>query len=272
MKTTFEDYKKAILNKYEVAKNKKNSHYLFDPTPANLKKLASEMCGELSFQDELIFTSFFNFKSDVDNRSKAILNFDTDKFRPLSKFLNKKTSLQEINNANLLAVLIELENRPFLKFKETTQPVDCIIKDDEQCENGFMEKEKVTKFLLNTQFSGPVLLTCLVLFVAISAFAITKVLDENCMVWKEDHYERIDCEKISDYSMIVPLDTKILDNFKKIKVSDSTKFFKNGRPAVWYLKQDNICEFFTSPGLHPVTKKTLKQITPYIIGKYAAAK
>ena len=62
MKNTFEEYKKAILAAYEVSKTGKNSHYLLDPTPANLKKMASEISVSLSAKDEQAFDLFFNFK------------------------------------------------------------------------------------------------------------------------------------------------------------------------------------------------------------------
>jgi len=76
---------------------------------------------------------------------------------------------------------------------------------------------------------------------------------------------------------VIPLNQYVLDNFKKITVSDTTTFFKNGdydMPVVWYGKSSNKKEheYFNRPGLHPETGKTLKPISRYIIKKYILSK
>jgi len=285
MKITLEDYKKAILEEYELAKNGEKSHYLLDPTPASLKKLASEMCEHLSYQDAITFKIFFGFKSDTENKSKAILNFDTDKFRPLSKFLKGKSNLQEIQSANLLAVFVDLEIRPFLKF--TQKQIEDKRNDEvpREFKNGEESKDVSTEIILQNEtkvnlqnfdntskkstFSKPIMLFCVGIFVALSAFSVHKAFEKKCMIWKDDHYEKIDCENSANnfagYSTAMPIDNNLLKNFKRIKVSDTTTFFKNEKPVVWYLKRNNECEFFNAPGLHPINKKTLKEVTPHII-------
>ncbi|MCL6218189.1 hypothetical protein [Zunongwangia pacifica] len=86
---------------------------------------------------------------------------------------------------------------------------------------------------------------------------------EECMVWKEDHFEIAACsgelleEEWNEYR---------LENFKKIEVNPETEFFDNGgRPKIWYDKENNIFTYFTAPGINPETEQTVKQITPYII-------
>jgi hypothetical protein len=62
-----------------------------------------------------------------------------------------------------------------------------------------------------------------------------------------------------------------IKNFKKIDVNMATDFFApaTNKPLIWYIKNKNgNIEYFTSPGLHPITGKTLDEITPYIIQKY----
>lgn len=293
MKTTFEEYKKAILKRYDVSKNEENSHYLLDPTPGNLKRLASELSAEISVSDQSVFNSFFGFKEDA-IKSKAILNFGTDKFRPLSKFLNGKSNLQEIPSANLLAILVEFENRPFLKFKKNQVEdkkeetiSEGIMIDDSSNQDASEEtklREKHTEVEIQalaslpnkTFFSKPMIVVCVTLFIALSAFSLHKTFEKKCMIWKDDHYEKIDCENttngFANYATVLPLDSDLLDNFKKIKICDTTRFFINGKPAVWYLKQNNKCEFFNAPGFHPVNKKTLKEITPHIIRMHTSEK
>ena len=51
----------------------------------------------------------------------------------------------------------------------------------------------------------------------------------------------------------------------------ATDFFApiTNKPLIWYAKnKEGEIECFTNPGLHPITGKTLDEITPYIIQKY----
>lgn len=98
--------------------------------------------------------------------------------------------------------------------------------------------------------------------------------EHRCMVWAKNHYVEVSCDltfhkkyrtKVEDY------DPKLIANFKKVEVTMKTDFFVEGtnKPLIWYTKsKDGKIEYFTSPGLHPVTGKTLDEITPYIIQKY----
>ncbi|WP_300491733.1 hypothetical protein [Flavobacterium sp.] len=89
---------------------------------------------------------------------------------------------------------------------------------------------------------------------------------KNCMVWMEDHYEKIDCNDpdINGYS--VKLDEELLEHFRKVSYSDTLTFFNlYGKPLIWYSKSNGVYELFTYHGLHPVTEKTLKPITYTII-------
>jgi hypothetical protein len=95
------------------------------------------------------------------------------------------------------------------------------------------------------------------------------------MQWNTNHYEEVVCEgnKIgfANINPIFERDEKLLD-FKKIEVCDTTIFFKDNQPIVWYIKQNNKCEYFNAPGLHPITNKPLRPITQYIIDKYVKNK
>jgi hypothetical protein len=88
---------------------------------------------------------------------------------------------------------------------------------------------------------------------------------KNCMIWMEDHYEKIDCNnpEINGYS--VKLDEELLEHFRKVSYSDTLTFFNlYGKPLIWYSKSNGVYELFTYHGLHPVTGKTLKPITETI--------
>lgn len=89
---------------------------------------------------------------------------------------------------------------------------------------------------------------------------------KKCMIWNNDHYEKISCEKENTK----PIDNRLLKLFKKIDPNHETIFFnKKGDARIWYYKNEKgDLEFFTNLGLHPETGKTLKPITQYMIDKY----
>lgn len=100
-----------------------------------------------------------------------------------------------------------------------------------------------------------------------------KTVDTSCMTWADSLYVTVTCDggPLSTYGTpIVPLDNRKLSSFKKVKVSQSYNFFnESDKPLIWYSKRKNgEIEYFTAPGLHPVTGETLRKITPYIIQTY----
>ena len=197
--------------------------------------MASEISVSLSAKDEQAFDIFFNFKPDTNQKAKSILLSDTDKFRPLSKFLNSKTNLQDITAANILAVLVEFENRPFVKFRQNDSEMIVSTKSDEAVIREELESKK--EFVPKAKRPKMAMIAMLLLVVGISAFAITKSFEEKCMVWVEDHYEQISCEPDEKQGLfqdisLEPLNEEKLEYFKKIEINDNTIFFKNEKPIV----------------------------------------
>lgn len=102
----------------------------------------------------------------------------------------------------------------------------------------------------------------------------TKEAEPGCMAWADTLYVKVGCD-LAPYSPygteVVPLDEMKLKNFKKVKVNMATEFFseQTGKPLIWYIKNagDEV-EFYTAPGLHPITGKTLNEISEHIIQKY----
>jgi len=89
---------------------------------------------------------------------------------------------------------------------------------------------------------------------------------KDCLVWKKDHYEEIDCDGVLRDPLLNNID---IQRFKQLIVSDTTAFFIKGRPIIWYGKsKKGKIDYFNSRGIHPITKKELKPITTYIIKKY----
>ena len=104
-----------------------------------------------------------------------------------------------------------------------------------------------------------------VLIVMVTYFGF-KLYQDNCMIWKGDHYEKISCEEENDGS----IDSKLLKNFKKIRPNCEPIYFnKKGEIKIWYGKNRiGELEYFTLLGMHPETGKTLKPITAYMIKKH----
>ncbi|SEC31267.1 hypothetical protein SAMN05192540_2866 [Maribacter dokdonensis] len=139
----------------------------------------------------------------------------------------------------------------------------------------YVKQNRKSKISINVNNGGEkkkwkVLVTvCLVLVIGLILGLSEKSKEPKCMVWQTDHYERIECFTINN-KIIIPLDEVRLQNFKKVDVDLTTEFFEEttGKPLIWYYKNGNTIEFYTSPGLHPVNDKTLKAVTEHIIEKY----
>jgi hypothetical protein len=115
-----------------------------------------------------------------------------------------------------------------------------------------------------------VLMVSLLFGVGVLLFLIFNETGSECMLWKKDHFVKVDCS--TNYNeKVVPMDPVRFTNLEEIEVDQTTIFFDEvtGVPLVWYYKSNNgALEFFTFPGLHPINGATLKAITPYIIQKY----
>lgn len=125
------------------------------------------------------------------------------------------------------------------------------------------QEEKKNKLYFSKRVG--IFLLILILIVATSGYIGYMNGKEECMIWKNDHYEKTNCTGISEEKVYNHF---LHENFSKVDVSDSTTFFKNGNPLIWYDKSNNKLDFFTAPGIHPVNGKTLKPISEYMIEKY----
>ncbi|CAM3453789.1 hypothetical protein [Flavobacterium chungbukense] len=94
---------------------------------------------------------------------------------------------------------------------------------------------------------------------------------KDCIQWSGDHYEEVSCDLkiqgIGTFNSPEPYDERII-NLRRIKVCDTSTFFKNEKAVVWYAKVGEKVEFFNTHGNHPENGKALKPVTKYIIDKY----
>lgn len=332
MNKNFEDYLKAILEHYEVVKNGKDADFLEKPTPGNLKKLCLQLLEKgLNNADEQTFMNFF-FPKEGQTLQGLIRTMNADGLRTPSDFLKTKQGLTNNRpHANLVAVLIGFEPRPFIKFqdiindeKEEIQQREVLIEEKSanlkeevlQETAAFIENEKIEipkeeisterikeefpesetsqnfsnqSFLIpaekdkgngqnqNTGNGGikkSLIALSIILFVSLSVFFIHKSTEPKCMIWKEDHYEMIDCEQkgglgFLSFEKIRPYNEELFEKQQKIIPTDTTTFFNGEEALLHYAKRNNECEFFTMPGKHPTTGKDLRPVTRLIIQKYA---
>ncbi|MCB0427964.1 MAG: hypothetical protein KDD16_11750 [Mangrovimonas sp.] len=117
-------------------------------------------------------------------------------------------------------------------------------------------KQKLKRIkIMGTSFS--------LLFLVLAIVFISKYYTKNCMIWVEDHYEKIRCSGLDNET---ELDEVVLKNFKKVEVCKDSFFFENGKARIHYIRHDNTIDFFTSSGEHPILKgKFTNPITQTII-------
>ncbi|WP_419869422.1 hypothetical protein [Chryseobacterium sp. CT-SW4] len=108
-------YKEKVVEAYRWKKDKGLlSLNLSAPTPSKLKKESQIVYSERYMEkDTGTLRLFFPVKEGVSDYSISIRNLDTDKFKPLSNFLKGLTSETEDKNIELLAWLIDFDNRPY---------------------------------------------------------------------------------------------------------------------------------------------------------------
>lgn len=296
-KITFEEYKSAIKSKYQSYKLEDPTGILLNPSPAQLRNLCLMLFdNSLSINDENSLRVFLNVKEGEDLR-RAIAKFEIAKFRPIISFLIGDKDSDNTARIELAAILVDFEKRPYNKFlKEEViakkpkaileVPMQSAIKEETVVDLTTEIQPKAfvgnsTNFTVRGKPKPRIVylvsaFSLVIFMVGLVAWNLCNIRD--CMVWSEDHYEVVSCDEISNSkSLFGPTVLKkeegIISKFKKIKVCDTTSFFKMGKPSVWYGKSFNgDYECFTAPGLHPETEKTLKPITQYIIDRHILKK
>ena len=268
---TIKEYKKAILEKYEEGEIEN----LIQLSPAKIRDdCLIKFQNGLNKQDLIQFACFFGLEegdSFIENVRK-IENFDIDRFRPFKNFLNKITEDTLDKNAELIAILIDFEPRPYNNYRKQKNSLSVQKNRNEPCENEYqkesLKNEKVTaKNLFNNSsgksdveiemnnseslFSNKNFLITLGIFATIYLFLITaKYLFANknsiekvhtrFMIWTGKAYKEAhnDMLRHSNESSKIALfeESKIL-NFKKVEVTKTYPFFtEHKKPNLWYSK------------------------------------
>ncbi|WP_203256343.1 hypothetical protein [Hyunsoonleella ulvae] len=289
MKTS-ETYKKDILKKYHTDKGGEMSGYLAEPTRKKIRLACLWLLSRRKEKnDEYILNQFFQFKEeDKESHIKKLKGHKADKFVPVIQYLKGITRDTSSENLELISWLIDFKPRPLQTYlkSENSIPVEKSNTENEEESVDTTNKEKgqstgkkkrrwVITFSISIAFAATLIVAKSRMFD--KPIELDKPIEQSenkCMAWAKNKYEEVPCnltlhEKYG--TKIERYDAKLVANFKKIEVTMKTDFFaeETNQPLIWYTKnKDGKIEYFTSPGLHPITGKTLDEITPYIIQKY----
>lgn len=131
---------------------------------------------------------------------------------------------------------------------------------------GLGKKEKLKSFLKNHKVTLLVSSALIIIFITYEVFN-----KQRWMIWDESKYTEVEFNREHyNLGVLKIYNQEKIEKFKKIIPDCDTKFFKdNGEAALWYGKNGKgEVECFSTLGKHPVTGKSLKEISEYIVKKY----
>ncbi|MDI1255658.1 MAG: hypothetical protein PSV16_06120 [Flavobacterium sp.] len=289
---TFDNYIADVKQQIAIAKQETFGGYLTNPSPAQLRNYCLLLFdGGLSQQDAEIFKLFFQPNGEESLRKK-IDSLDAGKWRAVGNFIRGENSKTNPVNLNLIAVLVNFKPRPHNAYiagkNQLVNAVSDIIHDTDSSNSVDMPEDSVNATTIyqedeiikdNTavsvgnrkKFIAILLIVIVLLFVCISAILLFP--EKKFMQWQTDHYTTLEDNQeellTADYGAIRPIDGIEIKK-RQLQLADIPYFFRNEKPMVWYSKEVTGIEFFNIPGdgLHPISGKTLKPISKYMIDKY----
>ncbi|MDN5289037.1 MAG: hypothetical protein JWR38_5311 [Mucilaginibacter sp.] len=231
------------------------SSNLINPSPGRLRAECLIVYGEKGTpRDDDTLRLFFETKSAEDGYNTIIANVDIDKFRPLVYLLNGRNKNPHVKQFQLLAWLIGFETGTDNLSSEENPPKK---KQIEKLRQKITAKPKMVR--------KTIISLIIFSFAGIGTFLLLNNGNTECMYWTGDHYQAISCNQKISGTTIYALDTLQLNHFKRITTPDTIKSLR----GIWYSKIDNVVEFYTADGFHPVhTARKLKPLTDGIREKY----
>ncbi|WP_108424525.1 hypothetical protein [Flagellimonas amoyensis] len=288
---TSKSYQEEVLKKYRREKGGEMSGYLANPTRRQIREACIWLLDKRKMRyDEHTLIRFFQFQ---EGKSKIVQmqQFKPDRFLPIVNFLKGKTNDTGPENLELIAWLIDFQPRPYEEFLKSYGSTHAFETDEQEPEYITLrvasevpisppekkeeEELKKRRRLIITISIVFTTLLFIILVIKPSLFNSNPIpnTENHCMAWADSLYVEVSCTSnpYSDFgTKVEPMDRVKLNSFKKVEVSMATDFFsEDEKPLIWYFKtKDGEMEFFTAPGLHPITGETLRKITPYIIETY----
>ncbi|BAV07062.1 hypothetical protein SAMN05421788_102306 [Filimonas lacunae] len=153
----FPDYKELVLRSYRKKRDASElSSALQYHSPAQLRDACLAACTERFLKsDEKTLSDFFGKCNSPADYAETIRNFDINKFRQLNKFLNNHKMDTNEKNIELLAWLIDFEDRPFkLSKKYSLEETPVLEKEKTELPEGDIKPVETKKAELLTEDIG----------------------------------------------------------------------------------------------------------------------
>lgn len=286
MLLTFPDYTKLVYASFKKKQEDSEHPLLSAFTRAAIRQqclnIYQERLSRAERKDVNTLKNFFGIPDNGEDFSSLIELHSLDRFRPLENLMQGRIQSPAPANVELLAWLIDFKHRPFkvgMNVQLTDEEVAILEKNTKQ--NG----ERTEKGGGEQEF-GKVrekrkrIMVVASLFLAITlggAFIIRQDRDARkaflekagigCMYWADDHYEKVPCNEEQRDRLVLPLNAKKLQDFKRITKTDTITEWSIGK--LYYIKRNKVIELYTAAGNHPVeTTRTLRKLSSYMYNKY----
>lgn len=260
----FREYQEAVILAYRKDKeNGKLAEELLSTQRTSIRSLCLRKYNEgLTPDDEKFFISFFNPRFENKDLQSLIERVDPERFKPIQNFLIDKVTTPSEESINLLAILIDFQDRPMSNWLAKNPKIN--IEEKKKSEEVNTQVPSYKKPLIR---SISPLIAFAILIILGFWFIINHWKSKECMIWHEDRYVPCACADLPSGTPAITYDQQKIDHFRKILRTDTLKY-KHIR-QIWYSKVNNELEFFTGPGMHPIyTDRSLKIASKYILEKY----
>ncbi len=304
----FEYYQNEVLSAYRKKLADDQLPHLNAISPAMLRQECLNVFRERynPKKDDVVLRTFFGPERDK-GYLRVIDEHPTDKFKALSVFFKGGIAKPDKKNLELLAWLIDFEDRPYqmkdayhistpiAKIEETfiedNPPNDVEIKSVEKKINPSNEEAETKQEIgtiqtiaenhkpikENNAFGFPKEYNKAVASFAVAVGILTAsyvLFKENkqCMYWNGHQYEAVACDEKQGNFSIIAFDQPKKDRLKRILQPDTLTI--NSVRKVWYNKvwADSL-DFYTDSGAVPTdSRKRLMPMTRYMLNKYIIQK
>ena len=283
---TFPDYTKLVYASFKKKQEDSEHPLLSAFTRSGIRQqclnVYRERLNRGEKQELNTLKNFFGIPGEAKDFCTLIEWYPLDKFRPLENLMQGRIQSPAPATVELLAWLIDFKYRPFnvgMNVHLTDEEIASLEKKPEQVEGRTGMGGSVQEYgKTRKKRKGIMLIASLFLAITVGgAFMIRQdrkakeaFLEKKgigCMYWAEDHYEKVPCnEELAD-RLILPLNTKKLQDFKRITKTDTITEWSIGK--LYYIKRNKVIELYTTAGNHPVeTTRTLRKLSSYMFNKY----
>jgi hypothetical protein len=291
-------YREDVLKDYHSKRsNGSLSPNLVAPTPASIRdECLLVFKNKRNKEDMNILRLFVEERESAEDYERALRITEVGIFKPLANFLKKPTIKTTNKNVELLAWLTDFNRHP---FKPAVSPSDDrinleesvlgnILKSQELSEEEVIKisggqnthsktsddvEDKATKknnVKPGRKYRGAIIALSVAITVAMGSFIYHEYSPE-CMYWNGHNYVAAECDVIVPASDVIALEESALQNLKWITDADTISAKHINK--IWYIRNDNMVELFTSGGQYPLDRKRrLFLMSKTIFKNYVATK